>query len=190
MDVKNAILSRRSIRKFENKPIDSSKLTQLVDLARFHATGGNVQPLSYAIVSKDPMRKKVFALLAWAAYLPDYTCTEEFQPAAYIILLRDETKTKACMYDLGAASTTIMLAAEELGLASCVLAAFDPKKMKPVLELEDHLHPDLVIALGYAAHESNAVPFDGSIKYYRDENGNFCVPKKSLSDVLVYTDVD
>ncbi len=190
MDVKTAILNRRSIRKFENKPIEASKLTALVDLARFHATGGNVQPLSYAIVSKDPLRQKVFDLLAWAAYLPDYTCTEDHQPAAYIVLLRDETKTKACMYDLGAASTTIMLAAEEMGLSSCALAAFDPKKLKPVLDLEEHLHPDLVIALGYAAHESKAVPFDGSIKYYQDENGNFCVPKKSLTQVLVYNDAE
>ena len=190
MDVKTAVLNRRSIRKFENKPIEPAKLTQLVDLARFHATGGNVQPLSYAIVSKDPMRRKVFDLLAWAAYLPEYTCDPQFQPAAYIILLRNETTTRACMYDLGAASTTIMLAAEEMGLASCVLAAFDPKKMKPVLELEDRLHPDLVIALGYAAQESKAVAFDGNVKYYQDESGSFCVPKKSLSEVLVYTDTD
>ena len=190
MDVKTAVLSRRSIRKFDGRAIDGNKLVQLVDLARFHATGGNTQPLSYAIVSADPLKQQVFDLLAWAAYLPDYTCTKEFQPAAYIILLRDETKTKACLYDLGAASTTIMLAAQEMGLSSCTLAAFDPKKMKTVLELDDHWHPDLVVALGYAAHESKAVAFDGSIKYYRDEDGNFCVPKRSLNDVLVYTDTD
>ena len=190
MDVKTAILKRRSIRKFEARPIEADKLTALVDLARFHATGGNVQPLSYAIVSKDPLKQKVFEQLAWAAYLPDYTCTEDHQPAAYIVLLRNEETTKSCMYDLGAASTTIMLAAEELGLASCTLAAYDAKKMKAVLDLEDRFHPDLVIALGYAAHESKAVPFDGEIKYYQDENGNFCVPKKRLADVLVYTDID
>ena len=189
MDVKTAVLNRRSIRKFEQKPIEDEKLVQLVDLARFHATGGNTQPLSYAIVTKDPMKQKFFDLLAWAAYLPDYTCTKEYQPAAYIILLRDETKTRACMYDLGAASTTIMLAAEEMGIASCVLAAFDPKKMKPVLDLDEKWQPDLVIALGYAAQESKAVPFDSSIKYYIDEDGNFCVPKRSLEGVLVYTDL-
>jgi len=190
MDVKTAILNRRSIRKFDARPIDDRQLVQLVDLARFHATGGNTQPLSYAIVSRDPMKRQIFDLLAWAAYLPDYTCTEEFQPAAYIVLLRDETKTRACMYDLGAASTTMMLAAEEMGFASCALAAFDPKKLKPVLGLEDKWHPDLVMAFGYPAHESKAVAFEGSIKYYRDENGNFCVPKRSLDDVLVYTDTD
>lgn len=190
MDVKTAVLSRRSIRKFDGRPIDGNKLVQLVDLARFHATGGNTQPLSYAIVSADPLKQQLFDLLAWAAYLPDYTCTKEFQPAAYIILLRDETKTKSCLYDLGAASTTIMLAAQEMGLSSCTLAAFDPKKMKAVLELDDRWHPDLVVALGYAAHESKAVAFDGSVKYYRDEDGNFCVPKRSLQDVLVYTDTD
>lgn len=190
MDVKTAILNRRSIRKFQPKTIEGNKLVQLVDLARFHATGGNTQPLSYAIVSKDPMKRQIFDLLAWAAYLPEYTCADAFQPAAYIVLLRDETKTKACMYDLGAASTTIMLAAEEMGLASCALAAFDPKKLKPVLELDENLHPDLVIALGYAAHESKAVAYNGSIKYYQDEDGNFCVPKKGLNDVLVYTDTE
>ena len=43
-------------------------------------------------------------------------------------------KTKACMYDLGAASTTIMLAAEEMGIDPVdfrKMSAADPGYEKP-----------------------------------------------------------
>ena len=76
--------------------------------------------------------------------------------------------------------------AQEMGIASCALAAFDPKKLKPVLGLEEHLHPDLVIALGYAAHESSAAPFEGNVKYYQDENGNAVYSNKPVPVQLAY----
>ena len=42
-----------------------------------------------------------------------------------------------------------------------------------------------MIALGYPAQESTAVPIDqGNVRYYLDENNKMKVPKRALDDVL------
>ena len=41
-----------------------------------------------------------------------------------------------------------------------------------------------MIALGYPAQKSKAVPYAGDVKYYEDEAGELCVPKFSLEEVL------
>ena len=186
MDVKNAILQRRSIRKFQPRPVDPAILTELIDLARFHATGGNLQPLRFGLIASEQQRSAVFSILKWAMYLPEFTVSADEQPGGYIVLFSE--KEKAPGFELGAASTTIMLAAESYGLGSCCLGAFSAAKLAEILQLPESLKPELVIALGYPAHESKAVPFTGNIKYTMDESGNFSVPKHSLSEVLVYSD--
>lgn len=186
MDIKTAILQRRSIRRFQPKAVDPAILTELIDLARLHATGGNLQPLRFGLVASEAQRNAVFALLKWAMYLPEFTVSADEQPGGYIILFSE--KERAPGFELGAASTTIMLAAESYGLASCCLGAFSAAKLAEVLQLPETIKPELVIALGYPAHESEAVPFTGDIKYSMDEKGNFSVPKLSLSEVLVYSD--
>lgn len=186
MDVKTAILSRRSIRKFQPKAVDPSILKELIDLARFHATGGNLQPLRFGLIAGEQLRGDVFALLKWAMYLPEFTVSADEQPGGYIVLFSE--KEKAPGFELGAASTTIMLAAESYGLGSCCLGAFSAEKLSALLKLPENIKPELVIALGYPAHESKAVPFAGDIKYTMDAESNFSVPKRSLTEVLIYSD--
>ena len=188
MDVKTAILNRRSIRKFQPKSVDPAILKELIDLARFHATGGNLQPLRFGLIAGEQLRNDVFALLKWAMYLPEFTVSAEEQPGGYIVLFSDKEKNPG--FELGAASTTIMLAAESYGLGTCCLGAFSAPKLAELLQLPENLKPELVIALGYPAHESKAVPFTGNIKYTMDEKGDFSVPKLSLSEVLVYSDAE
>lgn len=51
MQVQEAIRTRRSIRRFQDRPVDGETLKKLVDLARLHASGGNMQPLRYAVIA-------------------------------------------------------------------------------------------------------------------------------------------
>jgi len=188
MDARTAIRQRRTIRRFLPNPVASEILTDLVDLARLHATGANSQPLRYAIVSRKPLTDRTFSHLKWAMFLPGFEIREDQRPAAYIVLLRDETVSKSCGYDVGAASTNIMIAAESYGLASCALASFSREKLTADLNLPGHLHPELVIALGYPDQKSEVVPCCGSKKYYEAEDGTLQVPKHSLEEVLFFTD--
>ena len=43
---------------------------------------------------------------------------------------------------------------------------------------------DCVIALGYAAEKSMAEDEQGSLKYYKDQDGVMHVPKRRLKDIM------
>lgn len=188
MTTKETMLQRRSIRKFLPKEIPSDILKEIVELTRLYPSGGNLQPLRFAILTQKELTDALFADLRWAMYLPDYTIGETEKPTAYIVILRDDAIKKSCDYDVGAASTMIMVAATDAGLATCAIGNFHAGNLSAMLHLPENLKPELVIALGYPAQESHVIPMADSIRYSQDEQGNFLVPKWNTDDVLVFSD--
>ena len=188
MTTREAMLQRRSIRKFLPKEIPLDTLKEIVELARLYPSGGNLQPLRFAILSTKEHTDALFADLRWAMYLPDYTIGQSEKPTAYIVILRDETIKKHCDYDVGAASTMVMLAATDQGLATCAIGNFHAGRLSALLQLPETIKPELVIAIGYPAQESRVVPMADSIRYTQDKQGNFLVPKWNTEDILVFSD--
>ena len=188
MQTFDAMQLRRSIRKFRPEPISYACLKKIVEISRLYPSGGNLQPVRFAIIASPTLTDAVFSDLRWAMYLPDFTIAPHERPTAYIVLLRDGAVSKKCDYDIGAASTTVMLAAADRGLGSCPIGNFTAAKLSKLLNLPETLHPELVIALGYPAHESRVIPMEDSIRYTRDENGDFLVPKRSAEEVLIFAD--
>ena len=184
MDILTAIRNRRTVRRFTNEPVSKEQLVSLVELARLYASGGNLQPIRFVGVIEEASRETVFSVLRWAAYLPGFEILPENRPMAYLILTCDAAKKKSCQFDLGAAATTLMLAAEGQGIATCCLASFDRDVISNVLGLSEDSEPLLVIAMGYPAQKSKAVPFEGDVKYFEVEDGVLCVPKLSADQVL------
>ena len=142
-----------------------------------------MQPIRYIVVTEKANLDRVFASLRWAAYLPGFEIKYEQRPMAYIVLTSDK---KNCQFDLGAAATTLMLAAEGKGLGSCCLGSFDKKVLLELLPLQQDQEPLLVIALGYPAQNSKIVEYNGDVKYYEDSDGCLCVPKRTIYDILTF----
>ena len=188
MQTFEAMQQRRSIRKFRPEPISFDCLKQIVEVSRLYPTGGNLQPVRFAIVATPSLTDALFADLRWAMYLPDFHIASDERPTAYIVLLRDTQVLKKCDYDIGAASTMVMLAAADRGVGSCPIGNFTAAKVSALLNLPDTLHPELVIALGYPAHESRTIPMGDSVRYTQDAQGDFLVPKWNTEDVLAFTD--
>ena len=186
MQTFDAMLQRRSIRKFRSDPVPVSALKEIVEIARLYPSGGNFQPVRFAIIPREDLCSAIFADLKWAMYLPHYTIRDDDRPTAYIVLLRDDTVKKKCDYDIGAASTMVMLAAVDKGLASCPIANFSAQRLSSLLKLPENLQPELVIALGYPAQKSSVTPMGDSIRYWQDEQGDFLVPKWSAEEVTVF----
>ena len=185
MDVKTAILQRRSIRRFSSKLIEESVLLELVALARLYASGGNIQPVRFSILSVPPYTDQLFHLLHWAAYLPGFSIPSQEQPPAYIILLRDTKISNGCSFEIGAAATTLMLAAQEYGLATCCVGNFSAKSVSELLSIPAEYAPELILAIGYPAQASAAIDLTDSVRYTEDNQGNMLVPKHRLKDVLI-----
>ena len=186
MQTFEAMLQRRSIRRFRPEPVSIAILKEIVEVSRLYPTGGNLQPVRFAMITRKDLRDAVFTHLKWAMYLPGYAIAGSERPTAYIVLLRDNTVKKKCDYDMGAASTMVMLAPADKGIASCPIGNFSKHKLSALLKLPENLQPELVIALGYPAQESHVVPMGDTIRYAQDENGDFLVPKWSAEEVTVF----
>ncbi len=189
MDLIAAIKSRRSVRKFLQQPVKKDDLVQLVDLARLSASPANIQPLRYCIVHSPKEVAKLHPLTRWAAYLPEYTISDEERPGAYILVLGDKSVTSNFAYDAGAATTTIMLAALSFGLSSCCLGALDRKKIAELYKIDtDRYEICYALALGVPAQENKSYDDAETVKYSVDENGCFLVPKipteKLITDIF------
>ena len=186
MNTFDAMAARRSIRKFRPEPVSADCLREIVEVSRLYPSGGNLQPIRFALATDRELTDAIFADLRWAMYLPDYELAPTERPTAYVILLRDDTIRKKCDYDAGAASTMVMIAAVEKGLATCPIANFTATNLSSLLKLPAHLQPELVIAVGYPDQESRVVPMGDTIRYTMDEAGTFLVPKWSTEEVLVF----
>ena len=151
-------------------------------------SSANLQTLKFAL-SADPVRNQlIFGNLAWAGYLPDWPGPPEGErPSAYIIVLGDESLGGGKDVDAGLAMQSMVLGAASLGLATCILGSVDRKKLQEVLELPADYRIMYVLALGQPAEsvEVETMGPDGNIRYWRDENGGFHVPKRSLDDLIV-----
>ena len=185
MNVYDAILSRRSIRRFQQKQISLDLLRKFVNAARLAPSAANLQPLEFYIVNDKELCNKVFETLSWAGYIkPKWTPGIEERPVAYIVMLVRDTSNKWYLRDVSLASENIILAAEEKEIGSCILCKIDKQKLREILKIPEEVILDSIIALGYKAEKSVVEDFTGSVEYWRDDNEVLHVPKRKLEDLL------
>lgn len=188
-EFKELVKSNRSCRRFDNTfALDTQTLTELVELSRYTASGANNQPLKYIISSSREQNDQIFSCLTWAAYLKEWKGPEPGeQPTGYIVILGDTTIAKNFWCDHGIAAQTMLLGARARGLAGCMFAAINIKKLKELLGIGDHLEVKLVIALGKPVEEAciDDVGDDGDIRYFRDDTQVHHVPKRKLEDLIL-----
>ena len=186
---KELVKSNRSCRRFDNGfSLDTRTLTQLVELARYTASGSNNQPLKYIISSNREQNEQICSCLTWAAHLTDWKGPEPGeQPTGYIVILGDTTISNNFWCDHGITAQTMLLGARARGLAGCIFAAINIKKLKSLLGIGDHLEVKLVIALGKPVEEAciDDVDDGGDIRYFRDDNQVHHVPKRKLEDLIL-----
>ena len=185
MDVETAIMKRRAIRRFNQKPVPIDVLKKLVDAARLAPSGANLQPLQYIVVNDSDLLAKIFSTLSWAGYLkPAWRPAENERPTAYIVILTNEKLSPYCEIDVGLAAENIMLMAVSTGLGSCMIRKMDKDKLRQILKVPDRFDINTIIALGYPSEEPILEEMKDSVEYWRDEKGNLHVPKRKLEDIL------
>lgn len=188
MEVSEAIKKRRSIRRFQARPIPEDVLEKLVEAGRLAPSGSNLQPWAFIIVSDKKMVGLVFPTLAWAGYLAPYgTPPEGRRPTAYIVVLQNKIiRAETPCSDLSAAIENILLLAVEEGLGGCWIGSVQRKKLAEILSIPESYYIDAVVALGYPDEESVVEEYKGDIKYWKDEREIMHVPKRPLKEVLYY----
>lgn len=186
MSVYNKIISRRTIRQFEARPIAGETLQNLVNAGRLAPSGANLQPLEFILVDDATITKEIFPCLKWAAYIaPEGDPRPGQEPVAYVILIvNKEIRPQGYEWDVGAAMENMVLTAWDEGIGSCWLLSIDREKLRRILSVPDKYRIDSVLALGYPAEESVVEDLTDTVKYWKDGQGRFHVPKRALKDVL------
>jgi nitroreductase len=187
--LKDLILKNRSFRRFhQDTPVALATLRELVELARFSASGSNRQPLKYILCCDPDVNAAVFPNLAWAGFLTDWGGPVEGErPAAYIVILNDQTIAKVPGVDHGIAAQSMMLGAAERGLGGCMIGSIEKDELRQVLDVPEQYEILLVLALGKPAEEVvlEDVGSDGSYRYYRDDADVHHVPKRKLEELII-----
>lgn len=179
----------RSYRRFQgDKKITEDLLKELIELTRFCPSTGNIQPMKYMIVCDEEMNKKVYGNLAWAGYLKDWNGpSEEERPTGYIVILKDKSLMKTLSLDDGIVAQTICLGAANKGLGTCMIASIKRDELREVLNISEDFDISLVIALGYPNENViiEDIKEDGNFKYWRDEEENHYVPKRTIEEIII-----
>ena len=188
MNMMKFLRGRRTYRRFEQRPVAPEILTEAVDAARIASCGANRQTVRYIIVESADTVAAVQPLVHWAAYLPPEQGAPKPDelPTAFIAILQDDNLPGASDVDVGLALGSLTAAAWAHGVGSCIMGAINRPALTELLALPEGVRLCYMVALGYPTHESHLVSMqDGDVKYYLDDNRDFCVPKRGMKEVLL-----
>jgi nitroreductase len=185
--IRDLIIKNRSYRRFDaSVRISKEQVGRWIELARFSASGRNMQPLKYFISTSEKINEKIFPYLGWAGYLTHWKGPEESErPVAYVAVLLDKSLAGNYFCDDGLAVQNILLGAVEDGFGGCIIGSANKGKIAKLLDLPEHLEILWIIALGKPAETVVLEDMENNdIKYWRDENGVHHVPKRPLKEII------
>lgn len=152
MEVLEAIKKRRSIRSFDRtKQVNDEQINQILEAGRLAPSAHNLQDWYFVVVRDEKLKEKMVQAAAGQSFLNE--------ASVIIVVCADlrlakthSTKHGENFYmiqDSAIATTQMWLAVTSLGLGACWIGAFDEKKVKKVLSLEDYLRPVALLPVGY-----------------------------------------
>lgn len=155
--------NRYSVRQYQDKEIEKEKLLTVIEAARLAPSAVNYQPLHYIIVSDPEKKEKLMESYPrkWISSAP-----------TIIIVCLDRSKSWKRRdgkdhgdIDGGIAIEHMALAATNIGLGTCIVCAFDSKKVHNDLELPSNMEVIALLPIGYPADQEIPDKKRDSLKY-------------------------
>lgn len=140
MEVKGAIRSRRSIRKYKRKEMPVDTLDRLLDSAVAAPSGANKQPWELVVITDRQRLKGLVPICKEQSFIGD--CS------AFLVGV-DDPQQKWAKVDLSIALDHLSLMAVEEGLGTCWIGAFDHKMMAEYVGLPEDRAITVCMAIGY-----------------------------------------
>lgn len=185
--IKKLIESNRTCRRFDPKfQVTYEDFLRLVELARLSASAANRQTLRFAFAELEKAAA-VFDNIKWAGYIQGGAPSDDKKPPAYILVLNDNSFGNADLTSAGIAMQSMLLGAAEMGLRGCIFGSINKLSLHKALKLDDNIEIVNVIALGKPAETAviEDIRKTDSIKYWRDDDGVFHVPKIIAEDLII-----
>lgn len=152
MDTYEAILTRRSIRRFQDRPVKREQLEKLLEAARWAPSAGNLQPWVFVVVTAADARAALAAAAfgqRFVAEAPAVIGVAAAPPEDSPYGLRG--RELYCLQDTAAAVQNVLLAAHAMGLGACWVGAFDDGAVARALDLRRGERPVALVPVGVPA---------------------------------------
>jgi len=149
--VMSLMQKRRSIRKFQSKPVESETIDLLVEAALRAPSSGGKNPWQFVVVTdRQHLAELSQAKEHGSAFL-------DGAPLAFVVC-GDPSQSDVWVEDCSIACTFLQLAAESLGLGSCWIQIRErmhdghvtaESYVSKVLGFPEHLKVEAIVAVGY-----------------------------------------
>ena len=182
-DFQQFVQGRRSIRRYQDRPIEPALLEKLVEAAVWAPSAHNRQPWRFCVVTSAEVKQQVSAHMAdyWrrdlgadgadpafierrvaisharltgaAALVIAAVCMDEMD--VYPDERRNQAEWTMAVQSVALACQNLLLAAHYYGLGACWMCAplFVPELVRTVLALPESWQPQALLTLGYPAEE-------------------------------------
>jgi nitroreductase len=149
MNVFETIKTRRSIRCYQDKPVEEDKLQQVLEAGRRAPSSANRQEWRFVVVREEQIRFKLMSAAKNQTFVGQ-------APVVIACCAETDEHIMTCgqmcyPIDVAIAIDHMTLAAWELGLGTCWIGAFDAGRVKEILGIPDHVPVVELLALGYPA---------------------------------------
>jgi len=168
MDAIDAILSRRSIRKYSKKPVSDKFIKKLLETAMNAPSAGNEQPWHFIIINDPQILSKIPTFHSHANMLKEASF-------AFLVCsdLHLDKHNSMWVQDCSAATENILIAAHAQGLGAVWLGVYPREEringLKNLLNIPEHIIPFSLISVGYPAEQKPKTNrYDDSRVHYNE----------------------
>ncbi len=179
MKIEEAMVGRRSIRRYRPDPVPDAVVQELLDLVRHAPSSLNGQPWEFVVVQDQTLLAELGAVKD--RYCPptkrDFKATMfDSAPLAVVVCVRRESSHERGVENGVLATAYLMLAAHSRGLGSVYLSAYyagEPglsQEIRSLLGIPDDVDPITIIPLGYPDERPPSKPLK-SLTIFRNTYG-------------------
>lgn len=181
METREAITTRRSVRRYSDQQVEPEKLQAVLEAVRQAPSWSNRQCWSLVVVEDRDVRQKISELSYVESFFAVYgyksnPAQKALAQAPIVIvacadpqLSGDLGGQQYYMADMGIATQNLMLAAHDQGLGSVFVGVFDEGQLKNLLGIPSGIRIVGLFPLGYPAGDAKSGP-----------------PRKPLSEFVHY----
>lgn len=149
MDLREGILSRRSVRQYiPNKEVPSEDVEDILKMAMYAPSARNCQPWEFIVVTDKELKQKITQVHPYCAFLNDASL-------AIIVCGNQEYECAMgyAMVDSSIAATNLLLACHSKGLGSCWCGIYPNEErinaIRELFDLPEKIVPNALVVIGY-----------------------------------------
>jgi len=156
MDVMEAIRTRRSVRSYEDRPVEEAKLAAVLEAGRLAPSAKNLQEWRFVVVRDATTRTKLMAAAKNQSFVGE-------APVVIACCAETDNHVMSCgqlayPIDVAISIDHMTLKATEEGLGTCWVGAFYEDQAKAVLGIPDEVRVVELLALGYPKYGETGRP--------------------------------